>query len=283
MKKNGFTLVELLAVIAILAILVIIAMPNVLDMFNKAKQDAFETEVRSHIKVVNSEFITSGNLVYSNVVAGAAKLPMDGEKLDYYIELDSRGNIKELNVTNGEYKIEVSGTSSNPVKIEEVGETIKSEVAKSGEEFTMSSDGSISGNSQGGSNTSEYILKGTWKLKESLSFTNNINVKEYVNFTSNGKNYIFMHVFFQKNTLPSGSVAVDSESSLTYSEKEYVTASYFGYAVANVENKESDHPMFLDYMTWYNYSTDSIVDFGSSNQEVSKEFYDWFTSNATKQ
>lgn len=64
MRKKGFTLVELLAVIAILAILVIITMSNVLDMFNKAKQDAFETEVRSHIKVVNSEFITSGNLVF---------------------------------------------------------------------------------------------------------------------------------------------------------------------------------------------------------------------------
>ena len=34
MKKQGFTLVELLAVIAIMAILVIIALPNVLKMFN---------------------------------------------------------------------------------------------------------------------------------------------------------------------------------------------------------------------------------------------------------
>lgn len=34
MKKDGFTLVELLAVIAILALLVIIALPNVLKIFN---------------------------------------------------------------------------------------------------------------------------------------------------------------------------------------------------------------------------------------------------------
>ena len=38
-RKNGFTLVELLAVIAILAILVIVAMPNILGMFNEAKQN----------------------------------------------------------------------------------------------------------------------------------------------------------------------------------------------------------------------------------------------------
>ncbi len=37
--KKGFTLVELLAVIAILAILVIIALPNVMGMFNTAKQN----------------------------------------------------------------------------------------------------------------------------------------------------------------------------------------------------------------------------------------------------
>ena len=55
MKKKGFTLVELLAVIAILAILVIIAMPNVLDMFNKAKKDSFETEIRTIIKTVEKQ------------------------------------------------------------------------------------------------------------------------------------------------------------------------------------------------------------------------------------
>ena len=37
MKKRGFTLVELLAVIAILAILVLISLPNVVGMFNNAK------------------------------------------------------------------------------------------------------------------------------------------------------------------------------------------------------------------------------------------------------
>lgn len=38
MKRQGFTLVELLAVIAILAILVLVAVPNVLGMFNQAKK-----------------------------------------------------------------------------------------------------------------------------------------------------------------------------------------------------------------------------------------------------
>ena len=40
-NKNGFTLVELLAVIAILAILILIALPNVIGMVNKAKKKYF--------------------------------------------------------------------------------------------------------------------------------------------------------------------------------------------------------------------------------------------------
>ena len=44
MKKKGFTLVELSAVIAILSILVIIALPNIVGMFTKAKKDLFFSE-----------------------------------------------------------------------------------------------------------------------------------------------------------------------------------------------------------------------------------------------
>ena len=44
--KKGFTLVELLAVIAIVAILVIIALPNVMGMFNQARESTFTTELK---------------------------------------------------------------------------------------------------------------------------------------------------------------------------------------------------------------------------------------------
>ena len=57
MKKKGFTLVELLAVIAILAILVIVAMPNVLGMFNQAKSSTFITEVQEYMSTATSQFM----------------------------------------------------------------------------------------------------------------------------------------------------------------------------------------------------------------------------------
>ena len=44
-KRNGFTLVELLAVMVILAIVLIIAVPGILSVINKAKQDAHKTQL----------------------------------------------------------------------------------------------------------------------------------------------------------------------------------------------------------------------------------------------
>ena len=46
MKKNGFTLTELLAVIAVLALLIVIAAPNVLNMMNKQEQKLSEETVK---------------------------------------------------------------------------------------------------------------------------------------------------------------------------------------------------------------------------------------------
>ena len=45
-KRNGFTLVELLAVIVILAIVLIIAVPGVLGIINKTKNNAYESQLK---------------------------------------------------------------------------------------------------------------------------------------------------------------------------------------------------------------------------------------------
>ena len=91
MKKRGFTLVELLAVIAILAILVIVAMPNVIDMFNSAKADTFVTEVQKYMDSAKTAFVSDAfsnaaeTIYYSSEdVSGldTKKLDMDGNK-DY--------------------------------------------------------------------------------------------------------------------------------------------------------------------------------------------------------
>ena len=107
MKKKGFTLVELLAVIAILAILVIIALPNVLKMYNDSKKNAFMTEAQNLAKEVSSKYISEsmkGNKV--SVISNKQNpLDMTGRELEYNFELDSQGKIKNMIVSNGTYCI----------------------------------------------------------------------------------------------------------------------------------------------------------------------------------
>ena len=107
MKKKGFTLVELLAVIAILAILVIVAMPNVLGMFNQAKSSTFVTEVQEYLNSASTKFMTEalkpGNqgktLVFGSYIDPTTNKPafdtldMSGAEKNYYIEMDRNGNV----------------------------------------------------------------------------------------------------------------------------------------------------------------------------------------------
>ncbi len=104
--RNGFTLVELLAVIAILAILVIIALPNVINMYIKAQKETFLTEA----KKVYSE---SEKKYLSNVISGektkvinsedSSKLDMTGSKLQYCVILNNSGKVTDMKVSNGKW------------------------------------------------------------------------------------------------------------------------------------------------------------------------------------
>jgi prepilin-type N-terminal cleavage/methylation domain-containing protein len=65
MNKNGFTLVELLAVVAIMAVIIIIAIPNVTESLNEAKADNFGNEVNALYSTAKTEY---------NLLKGRGKL-----------------------------------------------------------------------------------------------------------------------------------------------------------------------------------------------------------------
>ena len=101
MKKKGFTLVELLAVIAILAILVIIALPNVMGMFRNAKKNSFLTEVKEIYKTAQQQWMmdsmmNTNAMLYGRVNnalgTGCSKmLDMSGRtELDYIVNLATK-------------------------------------------------------------------------------------------------------------------------------------------------------------------------------------------------
>ena len=109
-NKKGFTLVELLAVIAILAILVIIALPNVLNMYIKARKTAFLTEAKTIYKEAEKKYISNSISNDDTKVIDSennTKLDMTGEKLRYCIVLDSKGKVELLKASNGKYVVDV--------------------------------------------------------------------------------------------------------------------------------------------------------------------------------
>ena len=59
MKKKGFTLVELLAVIVILAVIALIATPQILRLINGAREDAAKDSMYGYIKAVEQAYVKS--------------------------------------------------------------------------------------------------------------------------------------------------------------------------------------------------------------------------------
>ncbi|MDD6272524.1 MAG: type II secretion system protein [bacterium] len=114
MRKKGFTLVELLAVISILAILVVMAIPNVIKMFNNSKKSSFETEVKTIIQSVERKWLSdatkgnaNGEIVYCRVDGKDCENSLQmssSDKLDYYVKVDAQGNILQIGVTNKEHQ-----------------------------------------------------------------------------------------------------------------------------------------------------------------------------------
>ena len=126
MNKKGFTLVELLAVIAILAILVIIALPNVLSMFNDAREKSFTTELKEVYKVAQQSWIsdslmTTGEKIYSKKKNESCPNPLDlsgRNNLEYFIRIAKSGAIQEFYASDGtfQYVFEGDGLSITDIK-----------------------------------------------------------------------------------------------------------------------------------------------------------------------
>ena len=118
MKKKGFTLVELLAVIAILAILVIIALPNVLKMFNESKEKIFLTESKLVFKEAINQTIKDRNYtdaVYCKSMNDEVNpLGMSGREIYYYIKANVNDNTGTIIVWDNERYVKYKGDKLDP-------------------------------------------------------------------------------------------------------------------------------------------------------------------------
>ena len=117
MNKKGFTLVELLAVVSILSLLVIIALPNIMSLFNEAKKNAYETELKNIYKAAQQQWMSdslfsTNEVVYSNCDGcSGKKLKLSGRsEIKYYIKIDKSGCVNKYNSDDGTYRYEHSGS-----------------------------------------------------------------------------------------------------------------------------------------------------------------------------
>lgn len=124
MKEEGFTLVELLAVIALLAILAIIILPNVLSTLKSSKQQIFVTNYQTLYKSVEGYIVkeqlnnplTPINKTLSDICYGGIKLEGYETDSNYYVRIED-GKIKSMNINNKDYMIKISNDN---IKIEDV-------------------------------------------------------------------------------------------------------------------------------------------------------------------
>ena len=109
MKKNGFTLVELLAVIVVLSLILVIAVPSVNKYIKQSKEKAYNTQISTIIEAVQAyasansgllprkeEFvvkITLGQLKSSGLIKEEVKNPNDDKYFDdaLTIEIKKKG------------------------------------------------------------------------------------------------------------------------------------------------------------------------------------------------
>ena len=107
LNRNGFTLVELLAVIVILAVLALVAMPNVTRLMNDSRKNAFITEVENFVTYAQTSYTNSQINGTINNSADESLVPGQkfNEKMyDYYCvsyaKLVSGGFIQKSNGDN---------------------------------------------------------------------------------------------------------------------------------------------------------------------------------------
>lgn len=131
-NKDGFTLVELLAVIALLGVILLLVVPNVLGLFNSAKKNLFQDEV---LNVYNTAYTTyvyrssQGDYTKRFCVGKdntTNKIELEEKEGFYYdVTVNSYGEILSLKVSNDTYGINLSnpsGVKKKSVKSDAIGD-----------------------------------------------------------------------------------------------------------------------------------------------------------------
>lgn len=127
MKKKGFTLVELIAVIALLSIIMLLIVPNVANYLNSSKKTLFYDNVVNMFKSATTTFMYQDNPTNTTFSNNGVKLDVDVEsEYVYTIKVNNYGEVISIDVNNGVYSYNKSssdineGLNKSDIKLEDV-------------------------------------------------------------------------------------------------------------------------------------------------------------------
>ena len=241
-KQNGITLISLIITIIIMLILAGVSLSMVmgdgsmLDQANAAATKTKLAEVQEYVDLATA----------SNKMAKYSGMGLKS-KDTLVTEMAEQGLItnEEKEAVLGGADLEVNGTKIEFTELE-----------------SSYNDAINAGVTEGGENDEGTVLKGTWKLNDTLNCNTDIIGTHTISFTSNGIEYTSMRLF---KTLG----MVDGYH-LSYNDTEVYSL------MENLEEYPGDEPL------WWLGEEYKTINFGNVSQEVSQEFYDWFTANATR-
>ena len=127
MKKKGFTLVELIAVIALLSIIMLLIVPNVANYLNNSKKTLFYDNVVNMFKSATTTFMYQDDPTNTTFSNNGVKLDVDVESEHVYtIKVNNYGEVISIDVNNGVYSYNKSssdineGLNKSDIKLEDV-------------------------------------------------------------------------------------------------------------------------------------------------------------------
>lgn len=127
MKKKGFTLVELIAVIALLSIIMLLIVPNVANYLNSSKKTLFYDNVVNMFKSATTTFMYQDDPTNTTFSNNGVRLDVDVEsEYVYTIKVNNYGEVISIDVNNGVYSYNKSssdineGLNKSDIKLEDV-------------------------------------------------------------------------------------------------------------------------------------------------------------------
>ena len=124
MKKNGFTLIEIIAVIALLGAIMLLVVPNITKNFKDSKKRLFYDNVVSLYTSAGRSFLLLDNPSIKTFTNNGNVLDVDiSEDIVYKIVVNSYGEVTSMYVANGTYsysKSNINGIKKKDIKIDDI-------------------------------------------------------------------------------------------------------------------------------------------------------------------